>query len=107
MTLLIAEFESNIYHISVKWVHELRLYQPFTPLILVGTQMDLVSDPITQTRLTKRNQTPVSSVKAHMTASAIDARKYIECSAATGVQYSKYHDPSICYGLICEVFTCY
>ena len=52
-------------------------------MILVGTKLDLRSDPNTVAKLREKNQTPISSEEGLEMASTIGAVKYLECSALT------------------------
>ena len=71
-----------------KWRHELlshrpRLFITQTPIILIGTKMDLRDDPGTIAKLAEKNLTPVSFEKGAEMARKIGALKYMECSAKT------------------------
>ena len=52
-------------------------------MILVGTKLDLRSDPNTVAKLREKNQTPISSEEGLEMASTIGAVKFLECSALT------------------------
>ncbi|RXN12045.1 ras-related C3 botulinum toxin substrate 1 [Labeo rohita] len=74
-----ASFES----ISKKWHPEIRRHCPDTPIILVGTQLDLRDDKDTTEQLKKNKQTPISYHQGQAVAEEIGAVKYLECSALT------------------------
>lgn len=70
--------ENSLEHVEERWVPEIRMHQPTTPFILVGTQID------------KRFQTPdiqvISNIKvspglATDVASRTNAELYVECSS--------------------------
>ena len=65
------------------WAEELGHYCPDTPIILVGTQIDLREDEQTLRELAKQGQQPVTQAEGKLTAKAIGACKYMEMSAVT------------------------
>lgn len=56
---------------------------PHTPIILVGTKMDLRTNPEVIAKLAAENQKPVSALEGQQLAKDLDAAKYLECSALT------------------------
>ncbi|KAI2668913.1 Ras-related C3 botulinum toxin substrate 1 [Labeo rohita] len=76
---LMSSFES----ISKKWYPEIRHQCPDTPIILVGTQLDLRDDKDTTEQLKKSKQAPISYHQGLVVAEEIGAVKYLECSALT------------------------
>ena len=66
-----------------KWYPEVAHFCEGTPLILVGTKIDLRKDDHTRRMLSAQGQEPVSTEQGASVAKEIGA-KYIECSAKTG-----------------------
>lgn len=67
-----------------QWYPEVAHFCEGTPLILVGTKIDLRRDEQTKRMLAAQGQTPVTSETGAAVAKEIGA-KYVECSAKTGV----------------------
>ena len=66
-----------------RWYPEVSHHCPQTPIILVGTKLDLREDPETLSRLREKNITPISYEQGMAKAKEIKAVKYMECSALT------------------------
>ena len=56
---------------------------PNTPLILVGTKVDLREDSSTVEKLASKKQAPITFEQGLGMVSEINAAKYMECSALT------------------------
>lgn len=80
----IAEPDS-LSNVKVKWIKELSLHCPKTPVVLVGTQMDLRDCEVTKEKLLKRKMAPVSRADGDRMKKDLNAFKYVECSAKTQV----------------------
>ncbi|KAL0202724.1 hypothetical protein M9458_000742, partial [Cirrhinus mrigala] len=65
------------------WYPEVRHFCPNTPIILVGTKLELRDDKDTIQKLKKDKQTPISYHQGLTVAERIGAVKYLECSALT------------------------
>ena len=65
------------------WYPEVCRICPNTPIILVGTKLDLRDDKETIQMLKERELSPISSTQGLQLAKEIAAVKYIECSALT------------------------
>lgn len=74
-----ASFEN----IRAKWYPEVSHHCPDTPIILVGTKLDLREDEGIISALKTKNLEPISHMKAQTLAKEVDAQKYLECSALT------------------------
>eukprot|EP00326_Haptolina_ericina_P014198 CAMPEP_0181206776 /NCGR_PEP_ID=MMETSP1096-20121128/21220_1 /TAXON_ID=156174 ORGANISM="Chrysochromulina ericina, Strain CCMP281" /NCGR_SAMPLE_ID=MMETSP1096 /ASSEMBLY_ACC=CAM_ASM_000453 /LENGTH=196 /DNA_ID=CAMNT_0023297707 /DNA_START=62 /DNA_END=652 /DNA_ORIENTATION=- len=74
---------SSFENVKAKWWPELKHHSPGAPMILVGTKLDLRSDPNTVQKLKEKNQTPISGEEGLEMANNIGAVKYLECSALT------------------------
>jgi small GTP-binding protein len=70
-------------NVKNKWVPEVTHFNPKTPIILVGTKLDLRDNEETIASLKQHNLAPIQFVKAEKLAKEINAYKYVECSALT------------------------
>lgn len=68
---------------SEKWFPEVRHFCPKTPIILVGTKLDLRDDTETIEKLARNKMRPITFHKGQAKAEEIGAVKYLECSAKT------------------------
>uniref|UniRef100_H3DNA6 Uncharacterized protein n=1 Tax=Tetraodon nigroviridis TaxID=99883 RepID=H3DNA6_TETNG len=68
---------------STKWYPEVRHHCPSTPIILVGTKLDLRDEKDTIEKLKEKKLTPITYPQGLALAKEIDAVKYLECSALT------------------------
>ncbi|KAK3520241.1 hypothetical protein QTP70_019692, partial [Hemibagrus guttatus] len=66
-----------------KWYPEVRHHCPNTPIILVGTKLDLRDDKDTIERLRDKKLSPITYPQGLAMAREIGAVKYLECSALT------------------------
>lgn len=76
---------SSFENVREKWCPEVGHYRPKTPIILVGTKLDLRDDEDTVEKLNKNKQTPISYHQGLAMAEDMRAVKYLECSALTKV----------------------
>ncbi|KAL4624576.1 ras-related C3 botulinum toxin substrate 1 isoform X1 [Arapaima gigas] len=74
-----ASFEN----VRAKWYPEVRHHCPNTPIILVGTKLDLRDDKDTIEKLKEKKLTPITNLQGLAMAKEIGAVKYLECSALT------------------------
>lgn len=81
------DFPVSLANVQDKWYPEVAHFCEGTPLILVGTKIDLRRDEQTKRMLSAQGQTPITPEQGAAVAREIGA-KYIECSAkqGTGVQ---------------------
>ncbi|XP_061840224.1 ras-related C3 botulinum toxin substrate 1-like [Nerophis lumbriciformis] len=70
-------------NVKEKWYQEVRHHCPNTPIILVGTKLDMRDDQETITKLRENNLSPISHQQGIDLAKEIKAVKYLECSALT------------------------
>ena len=75
-----ASFE----HIRTKWAPEIALLCPNTPILLVGTKLDLVDNEEALESLAERRMVPVQSHQGQELARDINASLFLECSALSG-----------------------
>lgn len=66
-----------------QWIPEIMHHAPNTPIILVGTKLDLREDPVTLQRLKERRFAPVTYAMGAACARDIGAVKYLEASSKT------------------------
>jgi len=74
---------SSFENVRAKWYPEVRHHCPNTPIILVGTKVDLRSDRATLDKLQEKRLQPIKYEQGLALAKEIDAVKYLECSAFT------------------------
>lgn len=70
-------------HVYEQWYPEINHHAPGTPIILIGTKLDLREDPETKEKLRKKNMAPISYTQSLQMAKEIGSVKYLECSALT------------------------
>lgn len=82
-----SDMDINVSSFLLQWYPEVAHFCEGTPLILVGTKIDLRREDHTRRMLSAQGQMPVTSEQGMAVAREIGA-KYIECSAkmGTGVQ---------------------
>jgi len=76
----------NIYsfdNVRCKWYPEISHHCPNTPIVLVGTKVDLREDGPTIEKLSSKKQVPISYEQGLQMMQEIGAVKYMECSALT------------------------
>jgi len=86
-----ASFEN----IRAKWYPEISHHCPNTPIILVGTKVDLREDKPTIEKLTAKKQSPISYEQGLQMMQEIGAVKYMECSALTQAGLKAVFDEAI------------
>jgi len=74
---------SSYENVRAKWYTEVRHHCPNTPIILVGTKLDLRNDRTTLEKLAEKRLQPIKYEQGLKLANEIDAVKYLECSAFT------------------------
>ncbi|EPY88381.1 ras-related C3 botulinum toxin substrate 2 precursor [Camelus ferus] len=68
---------------AAMWFPEVRHHCPSTPIILVGTKLDLRDDKDTIEKLKEKKLAPITYPQGLALAKEIDSVKYLECSALT------------------------
>jgi len=86
---------TSFHNITTKWVPEIRAHNPSSPIILVGTQLDLMLDVNVLINLDQSNVKPVLSSRARSMADKIRAADYIECSSLTQKNLKEAFDAAI------------
>ncbi|XP_072889821.1 ras-related C3 botulinum toxin substrate 1-like isoform X2 [Hemitrygon akajei] len=72
----------SFINVHPKWSSEIKHHCPNTPIILVGTKMDLRDDKEMIEKLKERNMAPISREEGELKAKEIGAVKYVESSAS-------------------------
>lgn len=86
---------TSFHNITKKWVPEIRASNPSAPIVLVGTQLDLMLDVNVLINLNRSNVKPVASARARSMADKIRATDYIECSSLTQKNLKEAFDAAI------------
>lgn len=86
-----ASFEN----VRAKWYPEVSHHCPNTPIILVGTKLDLRDDPPTIGKLRDKKLAPINYPQALGSVKDIGAVKYVECSALTQKGVKQVFDEAI------------
>ncbi|KAH8036706.1 hypothetical protein HPB51_004090 [Rhipicephalus microplus] len=86
-----ASFEN----VRAKWYPEVSHHCPNTPIILVGTKLDLREDKDTVEKLRDRKLAPITYPQGLAMAKEIGAVKYLECSALTQKGLKNVFDEAI------------
>ena len=97
---------ASLDNVRSKWFPEITHHCPNTPLILVGTKLDLREDPETLTKLEAKRQAPITYEQGMQMAKEIGAVKYMECSALTqkGLKVIITKSYSIFFNLDADLF---
>ncbi|XP_054257593.1 ras-related protein Rac1-like, partial [Macrosteles quadrilineatus] len=93
-----ASFEN----VRAKWYPEVRHHCPSTPIILVGTKLDLREDKETIEKLKEKKLSPITYPQGLSMAKEIGAVKYLECSALTQKGLKTVFDEAI-RAVLCPV----
>ncbi|KAF6730392.1 Rho-related GTP-binding protein RhoV [Oryzias melastigma] len=86
---------TSFHNITKKWVPEIRAHNPSSPIILIGTQMDMMLDVNVLINLDQCHVKPVPSTRARSMADKIRATDYIECSSLTQKNLKEAFDAAI------------
>lgn len=82
-------------NVRTKWIPEIAHHCPSTPLILVGTKLDLRDDPTTLQRLKERRFSPITYSMGTQCARDIGAVRYLEASSKTQKGLKNVFDEAI------------
>jgi len=86
---------SSFENVKAKWITEVNHHCPKTPIVLVGTKLDLRDDSDTIAKLKEKGLAPITTQQGEELAKKIAAAKYIECSALTQQNLKKVFDEAI------------
>jgi len=78
-----------------KWYPEISHHAPNTPIILVGTKLDLRDDPKTMQGLREKRMAPITYPQGIQRSKDIGAVRYLECSALTQKGLKNVFDEAI------------
>eukprot|EP01129_Flabellula_baltica_P001448 TRINITY_DN1133_c0_g1_i1.p1 TRINITY_DN1133_c0_g1~~TRINITY_DN1133_c0_g1_i1.p1 ORF type:complete len:209 (-),score=52.50 TRINITY_DN1133_c0_g1_i1:41-667(-) len=82
-------------NIASKWHPELQHFSPNVPFMLVGTQVDLRSDPDALEELRNAGKQPVTFENGKELAKRLKATTYMECSAKTREGLKEVFDEAV------------
>jgi len=85
----------SLESVTKKWYPEINEHAPDTPIILVGTKLDLRSKPEAIQSMKDNNQEPVTTKKGEELAKKIGAKRYLECSALTQEGLAKVFEEAV------------
>jgi Ras-related C3 botulinum toxin substrate 1 len=86
---------SSFENVRAKWYPEVSHHCPNTPLILVGTKVDLRDDPAMLEKLPAKKQSIITYEQGLQMMQEIGAAKYMECSALTQTGLKAVFDEAI------------
>ncbi|OLL22223.1 Ras-related C3 botulinum toxin substrate 1 [Neolecta irregularis DAH-3] len=86
---------SSFENAKSKWNLELKHHGPCTPIILVGTKLDLREDKETLEKLQQKRSAPITYQQGLAMAKDINAFRYMECSALTQKGLKNVFDEAI------------
>ncbi|XP_052750468.1 ras-related C3 botulinum toxin substrate 1-like [Galleria mellonella] len=86
---------TSLSNVRTKWYQEVKHHCPNTPIILVGTKLDLRDDKETIENLKEGKLAPVTYPQGFDMSKEINAVKYIECSALTQKSLKTVFDEAI------------
>jgi GTPase SAR1 family protein len=79
----------------LQWYPEISHHAPNTPIILVGTKLDLREDKDTVEKLREKRMSPITYPQGLQMAKEIGSVKYLECSALTQKGLKNVFDEAI------------
>ena len=82
-------------NVRAKWYPEVSHHCPNTPIILVGTKVDLRDDKETIEKLKEKKMSPITTAQGLQMAKEIASVKYLECSALTQKGLKQVFDEAI------------
>jgi len=82
-------------NVTKKWYREITEHAPDTPIILVGTKLDLRGKSEAIQSMKEANQEPITTEKGESLAKKIGAKKYLECSALTQEGLAKVFEEAV------------
>jgi len=74
---------SSFENVTSKWCPEIKHHCPDSPILLIGTKIDLREDKEALQALADNGQSPLKREQGQKLANKIRAIKYLECSALT------------------------
>eukprot|EP00731_Ephydatia_muelleri_P015984 Em0009g408a len=86
---------SSYENVKAKWYPEVSHHCPNTPIVLIGTKMDLRDDKETIQKLKEKRLTPITLPQGLQLQKEIGAVKFLECSAMTQKNVRTVFDEAI------------
>jgi len=74
---------NSFANVKNRWYPELKEYCPTTPILLVGTKLDLTNDDATMRSLARQSLAPITRDQALRVAEELKLDGYVECSGLT------------------------
>ncbi|CAG8619032.1 3024_t:CDS:1, partial [Racocetra fulgida] len=74
---------ASFQNVKEKWFSEIHHHCPEIPCLIVGTQIELRSDPFVVEGLSRQKMRPITSMQGERLFRELGAIKYVECSALT------------------------
>lgn len=74
---------NSFANVKNRWYPELKEYCPTTPILLVGTKLDLTNDDATMRSLARQSLAPITRDQALRVADELKLEGYVECSGLT------------------------
>ncbi|KAK6181107.1 hypothetical protein SNE40_009038 [Patella caerulea] len=85
----------SLQHVIDVWVPELKHYSPNTPIILIGTQIDIRDEGDSKSKLNICSKNFVQTKEGLHVTTKIGAANYVECSSLTEVGISRLKESVI------------
>jgi len=85
----------SFHNVYKKWIPEITEHAPDTPIIIVGTKLDLRNKPEAISALKENNQEPITEEMGRVLCSKIGAKRYLECSALTQEGLAKVFEEAV------------
>ncbi|KAL1487528.1 hypothetical protein ABEB36_015798 [Hypothenemus hampei] len=93
---------ASLKNVWKKWYPEVRTHCPNTPVLLIGTKLDLVEDKVILKNLTEQKRTPITYRQGLAMRKKIGAVDYLECSALSPNQFEMDFDEAIVLSQKCK-----
>jgi len=74
---------NSFSNVKNRWYPELKEYCPTTPILLVGTKLDLTNDDATMRSLARQSLAPINRDQALRVVEELKIEGYVECSGLT------------------------
>jgi Ras-related C3 botulinum toxin substrate 1 len=87
--------QSSFTNVTAKWAAEIAHFCPGAPFVLVGTKIDLRTDPETIRRLAEKGDSPITTEQGELLAKQLGASAFVECSAKTAKGVKQTFDATI------------
>jgi len=85
----------SFVNVKDRWHSEIKHHCPNTPILLVGTKIDLRDDPAALEELSKGEKKPITQVEAETMMKELGALNVLECSALTTAGLKNVFDTAL------------